>query len=184
MNNSSSPASSDNILLKNCRNDWPHEVCEFANVCGLISTAIWFLVLLPQVLRNFVHKSVEGLSLGWAIINFTAALNNLFFVYFYGNLPLYSKISADYMPVLEAILLLQFFLFTKKSKKKFIITGFCGLIWIGIIVAQSTGKVYNVMEWVSITLWSIETFPQVKIKPFKFYISSVPVSNFVNTVVL
>lgn len=162
MNDSSNDSSNSNILTKNCREDWPREICEFANVCGLMSSAIWFLVLLPQVLRNFWHKSVEGLSLAWAIINFTAAFNNTFFVFFYGNLPLYAKISAIYMPILEALLLLQFFLFTQ-SKKKWILVVVCGLIWSGLIAAQSTKKVYRFMEWVSITLWSIETFPQVKL---------------------
>ena len=60
-----------------------------ANISGYVSTVAWFLVLLPQVIRNFRHKTVQGLSLGWAILNFTAAFNNAFFVFKLGKLPWY-----------------------------------------------------------------------------------------------
>ena len=56
----SNNSSAGNILLKNCRGSWPDEVCGFANICGLCSTAIWFLVLLPQVWRCWRTKSIQG----------------------------------------------------------------------------------------------------------------------------
>ena len=72
---------SNNILEKNCRGSWPHGLCIFANVCGLISAGIWFIVLFPQIWKNFRRKSVTGLSILWATANFTASFINLFFTF-------------------------------------------------------------------------------------------------------
>ena len=100
------------ILYTDCRGGWPHGVCAFANVCGYISTTIWFIVLAPQIWKNWKRQSVEGLSILWATANFTASIVNCFFV-FSITLPLYLKISAVYMPVLEFLILVQFWFYSK-----------------------------------------------------------------------
>ncbi|WAR19764.1 hypothetical protein MAR_001602 [Mya arenaria] len=46
------------ILERNCRPEWPRLTCLTANVFGLCSTAVWFIVLLPQdsaVLPNYLY---------------------------------------------------------------------------------------------------------------------------------
>ena len=60
------------------------------------------------------------------------------------------------------MLLAEFWIFTPSSRKKWILAGICCVIW-GCDHHRSirTVKVYGYLEWISITLWSIETFPQV-----------------------
>ena len=151
-----------NILFKNCRENWPKGICAFANVCGYCSTAIWFVVLVPQIWKNWKRRSVEGLSILWATANFTASLVNLFFA-FHVSLPVYLQISAVYMPILELTILVQFWIYSKHSfDVKLAYGGGCVFIWVTIItvelaVSDSTEKV----QWVAIVLWSAESFPQV-----------------------
>ena len=151
-----------NVLYHNCRKSMPKAGCGFANVCGYISCTIWFVVLVPQIWKNWKLRSVEGLSILWATANFTASLVNFFFA-FSIELPVYIKISAVYMPVLEFIILLQFCFFWKHSVLKKVFYGaVCFLIWAAVIsmelfVTDARDKV----QWLAIVLWSIESFPQV-----------------------
>ncbi|KAI6193387.1 hypothetical protein M3Y96_01012500 [Aphelenchoides besseyi] len=75
-----------------------------ATTCSTRDSAIFFpsrlFVLVPQVWRNFRHRTVVGISCGWAIANFTAALNNTFFVIKSGNMPWYLY-GYIYMPVID-----------------------------------------------------------------------------------
>ena len=151
-----------NLLYENCRKTWPKAWCAFANVCGYISCAIWLFVLFPQTCKNRKRGSVEGLSILWATANFTASLANVFFA-FSVALPVYIKILAVYMPILESIILLQFLLYSKHTMRMKLSYGACCfLIWIAVIsldlsVADAAEKV----QWLAIVLWSIESFPQV-----------------------
>ncbi|WAR14866.1 CTNS-like protein [Mya arenaria] len=150
------------VLEKNCRPEWPRWTCLTANVCGLCSTAIWFIVLLPQVWKNFRRRSVRGLSVLWASANFTASLINLFFVFLYVKVPLYSQISAVYSPVLELALLVQFLLYgTQSRKEKVIFAAGCLLLWGAVVTIEIVFHLEDFVEYAAITLWSIETFPQV-----------------------
>ena len=151
-----------NLLYENCRKTWPKAWCAFGNVCGDISCAIWLFVLFPQIRKNRKRRSVEGLSILWATANFTASLANVFFA-FSVALPVYIKILAVYMPILESIILLQFLLYSKHTMRMKLSYGACCfLIWIAVIsldlsVADAAEKV----QWLAIVLWSIESFPQV-----------------------
>ena len=151
-----------NLLYGNCRRTWPKAWCAFANICGDISCAIWFVVLVPQILKNWKRRSVEGLSILWATANFTASLANVFFA-FSVALPVYIKILAVYMPILESSILLQFLLYSKHTMQMKLSYGACCfLIWIAVIsldlsVADAAEKV----QWLAIVLWCIESFPQV-----------------------
>ncbi|XP_066018893.1 uncharacterized protein [Pocillopora verrucosa] len=151
-----------NLLYGNCRKTWPKAWCAFANICGDISCAIWFVVLVPQIWKNWKRRSVEGLSILWATANFTASLANVFFA-FSVALPVYIKILAVYMPILESIILLQFLLYSKHTMRMKLSYGACCfLIWIAVIsldlsVADAAEKV----QWLAIVLWSIESFPQI-----------------------
>ena len=152
-----------NVLYNDCRETWPKSVCAFANICGYISTTIWFAVLVPQICKNFKRRSVEGLSILWATANFTGSVVNGFFAFSVVPLPVYIKISAVYMPVLEFSILVQFCLYSKHPVRwRFFYGVVCLLIWISIItlelsVKNAAGKV----QWIAIVLWSIESFPQV-----------------------
>ena len=150
-----------NLLYENCRKTWPKAWCTFANICGDISCAIWFVVLVPQIWKNWKRRSVEGLSILWATANFTASLANFFFALPVA-LPMYIKILAVYKPILESFVLLQFWFYSKHTMLMKLYSAVCVLIWIAVIsldlsVADAAEKV----QWLAIVLWSIELFPQV-----------------------
>lgn len=150
------------ILEKNCRQTWPLWTCIFGNVCGLTSTTLWFLVLLPQVWKNFRRKSVVGLSVLWATANFSASLINLFFVFLYAKIPTYGLISSVYCPILEFTLLIQFWIYgTQPRKSKIIYAMICIVLWSTVVLVELFAHVYGAIEWIAIVLWCIETFPQV-----------------------
>ncbi|CAC5406134.1 unnamed protein product [Mytilus coruscus] len=128
----------------------------------MCSTTLWFIVLLPQVWKNFRRKSVRGLSVLWATSNFTASLINLFFVFIYAKIPLYGQISSVYCPILEFALLVQFWIYGKYRKiLKIIYAAVCGVTWAVVIAVELIFEVENFIEYVAIVLWCIETFPQV-----------------------
>lgn len=151
------------LLQQNCRPEWPPWTCVAANVCGLCSTTLWFLVLLPQVWKNFRRKSVVGLSILWATANFTASLVNLCFVYGYAKIPLYGRINSVYMPILEFTILVQFWIYgdhyNKRHKIAYLI--FCVCMWTTLLSLNLGLKLFPYIQWVAIGLWCVETFPQV-----------------------
>lgn len=151
------------VLEQNCRDDWPIWTCIFANISGMCSTTLWFIVLLPQVWKNFRRKSVKGLSVLWATANFTASLINLFFVFIYVTIPLYGQISSIYCPILEFALLIQFWIYGRYRKiEKLVYGSVCVLLWGVVIVVELVFKIENFIEYIAILLWCIETFPQVR----------------------
>ena len=154
---------SGSLLEQNCRPEWPPWTCVAANVCGLCSTTLWFLVLLPQVWKNFRRKSVVGLSVLWGTANFTASLVNLCFVYGYAEIPLYGKINSIYMPILEFTILVQFWIYghhyQRKHKVAYLV--FCLCVWTTLLSLNLGLKLFPYIQWVAIGLWCIETFPQV-----------------------
>ena len=121
-------SNSTKILDQNCWPDWPQWECYATNCAGLVSTALWFIVLLPQVLKHFYRQSVVGLSFLWAVANFTASLVNLFFA-FSVELPLYVRVSAVYQPVLEFTILLQFLTSHKPVTTRLLTLLVCLLVW-------------------------------------------------------
>ena len=152
------------LLDQNCWPNWPQWICYTANSAGLVSTALWFLVLLPQVIKNWRRGSVAGLSFLWAVANFTASLVNLFFA-FSVQLPLYARVSAVYMPVLEITILGQFLLYScKPLTTRLLALLLCLLVWGTIIELElNLPESRDKIQWVAIALWSIETFPQVRL---------------------
>ena len=153
---------SASILDQNCWPDWPQWECYAANCAGLVSTALWFIVLLPQVLKNFYRRSVVGLSFLWAVANFTASLVNLFFA-FSVELPLYVRVSAVYQPILEFTILLQFLIFSRKLiTTRLLALLVCLIVWGTIVELElNLPDSRDKIQWIAIALWSIETFPQI-----------------------
>jgi len=150
-------------LKERCDESLQEYFCILGNLFGWISSVIWFNVLFPQIIKNYNMKSVEGLSLLWALLNFLASFVNLFFV-FQNSLPLFGKISAIYMPTIEFLLILQFYIYGK-YERKLKNTYFFSFLFIIISVAITnfflTQYYINYLEWIAIILWSIETFPQI-----------------------
>ncbi|KAI1313080.1 hypothetical protein EDD11_002717 [Mortierella claussenii] len=152
-------------LEENCDINLPNWLCVVANICGYTSNVIWFLVLLPQLIKNYRRKSTVGLSFIWASCNFCASLINLFFILNI-DVPLFTQISGWYMPVLEALMLLQFALYSKASTSwKGLLAAVCLTIYsiaIALECLDALGEhTSSKLVWVSIVLWSIETYFQV-----------------------
>ncbi|KAI6170307.1 hypothetical protein M3Y98_01226000 [Aphelenchoides besseyi] len=151
MQNATTCSTRDSAIFVSCNCDLPLFFCAFANITGYCSLVLWLFVLVPQVWRNFRHRTVVGISCGWAIANFTAALNNTFFVIKSGNMPCYLY-GYIYMPVIEFVMLLQFIYYTPYSRNKVFIIIFCLLMWALIILPQVFFDVYHEFEWVFLNM--------------------------------
>ncbi|KAF9091106.1 hypothetical protein BGX29_011131 [Mortierella sp. GBA35] len=152
-------------LRENCDPNLPEGLCVLANVCGYISNAIWFLVLLPQLIKNYRRQSTVGLSFIWASCNFTASLVNLFFI-LQIDVPLFTRISGWYMPILEAGMLLQFAAYSKVALNRKVLLAVVSLCVYSTVIALETTDAFgegtaSKMVWISIVLWSVETYFQV-----------------------
>lgn len=150
-------------LKERCDQTLPDFFCFVGNLSGWISSFIWLIVLFPQVIKNWKNKSVEGVSLLWALLNFSASYVNIFFIY-HNSLPLFSLLSRIYMPILEFFLLLQFYYYGKYTKREKRIA--LSLFLFSLIILTSINTIFshlyiNELEWIAIVLWSIETFPQI-----------------------
>jgi uncharacterized protein with PQ loop repeat len=152
---------------QNCDPNLPTALCILANTCGYISNAIWFLVLLPQLIKNYRRQSTTGLSFIWASCNFTASLINLFFILDI-QVPLFTRISGWYMPILEVGMLLQFVAYSKVSRRRKLVLVCVSVVVYATIIAleltEAFGKEKTTpsrMVWVSIVLWSFETYFQI-----------------------
>ena len=165
--------------MKNCVAGWPAWVCGLGNGASYCSMALWFLVLLPQLLRNQRRRAVAGLNPLWALANFTASLCNAFFVFSLSPpLPLGNRVMAVYMPVLEGAMLLQFLAWWRPSSAAGggsgvgdgvgrptavwgVVFGACA-VWAAVVaVALLVPGGPAVLAWAAIALWSVETFPQL-----------------------
>ena len=162
LDHAESASEAAHLLSQNCWHRWPHWECYAANAAGLVSTGLWFVVLVPQILKNWRRRSVSGLSFLWAVANFSASLVNLFFA-FWVHVPLYVKVSAVYMPILEFTILCQFMLYSPKPfTTRLLALLVCLLLWGTVIELElNFPNARDKIQWVAITLWSIETFPQV-----------------------
>ncbi|KAI8349978.1 hypothetical protein B0O80DRAFT_428656 [Mortierella sp. GBAus27b] len=152
-------------LKENCDPNLPEWLCILANVCGYTSNAIWFLVLLPQLVKNWRRRSTAGLSFIWATCNFSASLINLFFILDI-NVPLFTRISGWYMPILEVLMLFQFVLYSTASRRRKAILAMASSVVYAIVIALQCTHAFgedtsSKMVWISIVLWSVETYFQV-----------------------
>ncbi|KAF9970896.1 hypothetical protein BGZ73_006263 [Actinomortierella ambigua] len=153
------------VLQQNCDPNLPVWICVVGNVCGYTSNAIWFLVLLPQLVKNHRRASTVGLSFLWASCNFCASLINNFFIQDI-DVPLFTRISGWYMPILEALMLLQFLVYSKVSYRRKMVLSAVSLVVYAIIITLELTHAFgpetsSKMVWVSIVLWSVQTYFQV-----------------------
>lgn len=163
-------------IFKNRDEELPAFLCYIGNICGFISSFIWFIVLLPQIYKNYIRKKVDGISNAWATMNFFASLINTIFIFSSENIPIFSKVSAAYMPILEYLFILQIFYYHKSEKSikinyfLLLSLGICVLCGILIYLSVKVEGSLNYIEWGAIFLWSFESFPQISLN---FKLSSV-----------
>jgi hypothetical protein len=150
------------IFEKNCIPTLNIFFCYLGNLCGYLSTVVWFVVLIPQIYKNYVRKTTYGISLFWLYMNFTASLCNILFV-FRLDLPLYSKLMGIYMPFLQFVTIIQYLVYSNESVNKRIIL-FIVIFTISTVLFYSNYFFPILTEfysWVSLVLWSLEMFPQL-----------------------
>eukprot|EP00928_Gymnodinium_smaydae_P090344 TRINITY_DN74164_c0_g1_i1.p1 TRINITY_DN74164_c0_g1~~TRINITY_DN74164_c0_g1_i1.p1 ORF type:complete len:335 (+),score=31.79 TRINITY_DN74164_c0_g1_i1:29-1006(+) len=151
-------------LDANCEPDWPVATCYAGNLAGLCSTVLWFGCLVPQVILNFKRKPFVGLSPWWAAANFLASFVNLNFILRL-RLPYYVYVSGFYMPVLEALILIQFIAFDPRVVVRLAISALLCSCALGFVFAFMFWKTFgcfaDAAEWIAVFLWSVETFPQL-----------------------
>ena len=154
------PDATQQQFLQNCLVALPQWLCVAGNVSGYVSSAIWSVVLFPQLLHNARRRSIVGVSRFWAVANFVASLANAFFV-LHSVLPLFSHISAAYMVVFNAGLVLQFWWYQVHAHPVFwgMLLGISAAI---VLVGVACPSASPVMMWVAIALWSVELLPQVQ----------------------
>eukprot|EP01094_Clydonella_sp_ATCC50884_P021703 TRINITY_DN4834_c1_g1_i12.p1 TRINITY_DN4834_c1_g1~~TRINITY_DN4834_c1_g1_i12.p1 ORF type:complete len:278 (-),score=55.16 TRINITY_DN4834_c1_g1_i12:1191-2024(-) len=148
--------------LENCDSQLPEWCCAAGNAAGYVSSVVWLVVLLPQLWKNWRRHSVHGLSLPWALANFSASLLNMFYVWRL-DLPLFTLISALYMPVIEFAILLQFMHYGAGSAAfKAALSCTCVVLWSALVgVEVFVPSATSAMQWIPVALWSIETLFQV-----------------------
>ena len=152
-------------LYSNCRQELSRGVCGLANVSAFCGTSIWLVTFLPQIWQNWRRHSVQGLSILWATALFTASLVNAFFV-FHNIAPVYFRVAAVYMPIVQLCLLLQFWMYSSRYSilLKLYYGGGCCLLWAAFVTVELADKQSHTnVQWLAIVLWSIGTFPQVRI---------------------
>jgi uncharacterized protein with PQ loop repeat len=152
-------------INNSCVEKWEKWICHLGNISGLCSSCFWSICILPQLYLNYQRKSTKGLSLRWAVANVTAALINLNFILRI-YVPLYMTISAIYMPILEMIVLWQFISYGQDRQTRTVAGAFFAILSLLILIV---GLFWNHLSvelagsfmWIAVTLWSIETFPQL-----------------------
>jgi hypothetical protein len=151
-------------IQESCVEGWDVWVCSVGNLSGLGSSFIWSINMLPQIWKNHKRKSVDGLSFRWACANVIASLLNLNFVLRI-SVPLYIKISAIYMPILEILIIGQFAslspLYMVRVLARIVLVILAVLVVALLLNWHRMGKYKDAMEWCAVVLWSIETFPQI-----------------------
>jgi len=154
-------------------------------IAGWCSTCIYFIVLLPQICQNFKRKNMVGLDIHWALANFTASFCNVFFV-FDLDLPLFEKVSGIYVPIMEFIIIFQFWWYIPKTSDEIVSLDktkyklmFAFFLWciIAIMIFCIDQKLveyyqilflqgileYSTLQWFAVFLWSFETLLQVRL---------------------
>jgi hypothetical protein len=152
-------------ISNSCVESWEKWICHLGNISGLCSSCFWSICLFPQLYLNYQRKSTKGLSLRWAIANVSAALINLNFILRI-NVPLYMTISSIYMPILELIVLGQFISYGQDKQTRTVAGAIFTILSLIIIVVGFFWNMISVelagsLMWIAVTLWSIETFPQL-----------------------
>lgn len=88
----------------------------FYNAMGMISNVCWFLWVLPQIIKNYVRKSTEGLSLAFVLISVLLSACDLVSAYSL-NWSWPSLLGAPLTLIKKTVLLLQYYIYRKGSKR-------------------------------------------------------------------
>lgn len=86
---------------------WGHHDHAYYSFMGVISNTCWFLYVLPQIVKNYIAKSTQGLSIGFVIISIALSICDVISAYTLGwDWP--SLIGAPVALGKKAILLWQY----------------------------------------------------------------------------
>ena len=148
-----------------CYKESSVELCGFAQLCYYVSATALVMSLVPQMHKNSYLKSTAGLSSLWATSLFIATLVNCFFMFAIAKL-IYFKIATVICCVTSFGLLCQFWMYSKQNVYfKVTLLGSCMVVSIALItveLAVPQPGAANKLEWLAVTLFSIDLLPQVK----------------------
>ena len=149
-----------------CRDDLPIEYCDFGNICSLFHALLGFTVILPQIHYTWTMRSVERLHVLWPTFALTCYLVDTFWTFEMDDRSFF-KVTAIYYPVIYALFLAEFWVFSKRNAMlKLSFLAGCGIIWASIItieVAVSRRDSVLKMVWISTVFSSIKILPQVSL---------------------
>jgi len=160
---------SSSFLQTDCRSDLPPHICDLGNVFAVFWQLIGFTAILPQIHLIWQYQSVRAVHVLWPTMLFTASLAYAFNV-FAVERRLFFKLAAVYYPIVYFILLVEFWLLTKKSaQKKLLYAAVCTILWaclltIGLTVNFSDGV--QRLNWISIVFYSVKIIPQLLLNIF------------------
>lgn len=154
-----------NQQVFHCYKESAIELCGFGQLCYYASATALVMSLVPQMHKNSYLKSTAGLSSLWATSLFIATLVNCFFMFAIAKL-IYFKIATVICGVMSFGLLCQFWMYSKQNVYfKVTLLGSCMVVSIALItveLAVPQPGAADKLEWLAITLFSIDLLPQVK----------------------
>lgn len=89
----------------------------FYDIAGVISNASWFCYVIPQIIKNYKNKSVEGLSLSFVLFSIILSVCDAVSAWTLGwDYP--SKIGAPLTLIKKSVLLMQMKYYKNKQPRQ------------------------------------------------------------------
>ena len=125
-----------------------------------IQTVFW-MGLIPQVIKNFTYKSTSGISSLMLFGYFNGYLATTYYSYCL-DLPLAYKIITPLSFATVSIMLLQHFFYDGKLRSViyYLISILIGISFIPIAM-KHTNFVGNLFGWISMSIWMTYQIPQI-----------------------
>lgn len=89
----------------------------YYNVAGFVSMICWLAFMWPQIIKNFVNKSTQGLSTGFVYLSVITSICDIISAYAL-NWALPSKIGAPIGMIKKSILLSQCYYYKEDNNSK------------------------------------------------------------------
>jgi len=95
-----------------------HHTKSYYDIAGMISNTCWFTYLIPQIVKNYVNKSTEGLSVGFIVLTLLISVFDLTAaITLHWDWP--SLIGAPVTFLKKGILLGQYVYYKRRSFKQY-----------------------------------------------------------------
>jgi len=130
----------------------------------IVARTIGLFSIIPQIILNYKHKSIDGLSKIFLFIYLIGYSFNLLYVYGL-SLPIIYKISAPIAFLLVLILIFQRFLYSNNKIKLYSVftysTFFLLFFLLIILAVYFPKKIGSLAGWISFIIWFVYLLPQM-----------------------